>query len=37
MRYGPKKGNRFLPMEDEVTDVLYIYSAIRPFFLVDCK
>jgi len=37
MRYGLKRGNRLLLMEDEVTDVLYICSAIKPFLLVDCK
>ena len=32
MRYGLKKGNRLL-IKDEVTDVLYICSAMRPFLL----
>ena len=37
MRSGLEKGNRLLFMTDEVTDVLYICSAIRPFLLVDNK
>jgi len=31
MRYGLMMGNRFFLMRDEVTEDLYICSAIRPF------
>ena len=33
MRSGLKAGSRFLFMMDEVAYILYICSAIRPFFL----
>ena len=32
-RYGLKIGNRFPLMNDEVTGVFYICSAIRPVFV----
>ena len=32
IRYGLKKGNRFLPTKDEVTAILYIVQQLSLFF-----